>query len=294
MTSVDSTDSRRVETVWEVRLPAPLDLIEVATDLLWSSGATAVEERPSSIGAVAVATVTSERSARLMASMLQEVADFPDTAIGPVQVIRRDVEMLELWRDHARWRRVTPALAIGPRWIAAPRASQSIAIEPAGSFGLGDHPTTALVAGEVVRLVRPGFRVVDLGTGSGTLAIIAAIRGAERVVAIDISPAAVEAAAANAVWAGVDHSVEVVLDGTGIRAREAYAGGADLVLANILAPEIGALAPHIDAAASSTARVVLSGFPEHRIPAVLASFPAWREVRRCLLGAWAAVTLRRC
>ncbi len=294
MTSVDSTDSRRVETVWEVRLPAPLDLIEVATDLLWSSGATAVEERPSSIGAVAVATVTSERSAQLMASMLQEVADFPDTAIGPVQVIRRDVEMLELWRDHARWRRVTPALAVGPRWIEAPRACRSIAIEPAGSFGLGDHPTTALVAGEVVRLVRPGFRVVDLGTGSGTLAIIAAIRGAERVVAIDISPAAVEAAAANAVWAGVDHSVEVVLDGTGVRAREAYAGGADLVLANILAPEIGALAPHIDAAASSTARVVLSGFPEHRIPAVLASFPAWREVRRSLLGAWAAVTLRRC
>lgn len=294
MTSVDSTDSRRVETVWEVRLPAPLDLIEVATDLLWSSGATAVEERPSSGGAVAVATVTSERSAQLMASMLEEVVAFPDTAIGPVQVIRRDVEMLELWRDHARWRRVTPALAIGPRWIAAPRASQSIAIEPAGSFGLGDHPTTALVAGEVVRLVRPGFRVVDLGTGSGTLAIIAAIRGAERVLAIDISPAAVEAAAANAVWAGVDHSVEVVLDGTGIRAREAYAGGADLVLANILAPEIGALAPHIDAAASSTARVVLSGFPEHRIPAVLASFPAWREVRRCLLGAWAAITLRRC
>jgi ribosomal protein L11 methyltransferase len=294
VTSADSTDSRRVETVWEVRLPAPLDLIEVATDLLWSSGATAVEERPSSIGAVAVATVTSERSAQSMASMLEEVAEFPDTAIGPVQVIRRDVEMLELWRDHARWRRVTPALAIGPRWIEAPRACRSIAIEPAGSFGLGDHPTTALVAGEVVRLVRPGFRVVDLGTGSGTLAIIAAIRGAERVVAIDISPAAVEAAAANAVWAGVDHSVEVVLDGTGVRAREAYAGGADLVLANILAPEIGALAPHIDAAASSTARLVLSGFPEHRIPTVLAAFPAWREVRRCLLGAWAAVTLRRC
>jgi len=293
VTSADSTDSRDVETVWEVRLPAPLDLIEVASDLLWSAGATAVEERSSSIGAVAVATVTSERSAQSMASMLQAVAKGTDAAIGPVEVIRRDVEMLELWRDHARWRRVTPSLAVGPAWIEAPRARRSIAIEPAGSFGLGDHPTTVLVAGEVLRLVRPGFRVVDLGTGSGTLAIIAAVRGAERVVAIDISPGAVEAAEANITRAGVGHSVEVVLDGTGMRAREAFSGGADLVLANILAPEIVALAPRIDAAASSTARVVLSGFPEHRIPAVLAAFPAWREVRRCLLGAWAALTLRR-
>lgn len=293
MSSVGSTEDRPVETVWEVRLPAPPGMIEVATDRLWSAGATAVEERGSSEASMAVATVQSEQVARSIATTLEAIARSSGSELGPVEVVKCEVEMLELWREYARWRRLTPHLAVGPSWVDPPPSVRTVAIEPAGSFGLGDHPTTALVAGEVVRLVRPGFRVVDLGTGSGTLAIIAAVRGAQRVVAIDISPAAVEAAGANVVRAGVDHSVDVVLDGSGVAAREAFDGGADVVLANILAPEIGALASNIDAAAASQARIVLSGFPEQRIPAVLAAFPSWREERRCLSGSWVAVTLRR-
>ncbi|MGA1593451.1 MAG: 50S ribosomal protein L11 methyltransferase [Ilumatobacteraceae bacterium] len=293
MNSGDSTDHRSVETVWEVRLPAPPEMIEVATDQLWSAGATAVEERGSSGVSMAVATVQSEPVARSIATTLDALVRSSGSELGPVEVVKCEVEMLELWREHARWRRLTPHLAVGPSWVDPPPCARSVAIEPAGSFGLGDHPTTALVAGEVVRLVRPGFCVVDLGTGSGTLAIIAVLRGAQRVVAIDISPAAVDAAEANVLRAGVGRSVDVVLDGSGVAAREAFDGGADVVLANILAPEIGALASNIDAAAAPQARIVLSGFPEQRISVVLAAFPSWREERRCLSGAWVAVTLRR-
>ena len=268
-------------------------MIELASDRLWSAGATAVEERGTSDDSMAVATVQSEQVARSIATTLEGIARSSGSELGPVEVVKCEVEMLELWRDHARWRRLTPDLAVGPAWVDPPPCARAIAIEPAGSFGLGDHPTTALVAGEVVRLVRPGIRVVDLGTGSGTLAIIAAMRGAQRVVAIDISPSAVDAARANVLRAGVDRTIDLVLDGSGVAAREAFDGGADLVLANILAPEIGALASNIDASAASHARIVLSGFPEQRISVVLAAFPSWREERRCLSGAWVAVTLRR-
>lgn len=293
MTSADSTDPGRTETVWEVRLPAGATLLEIAADLLWSAGATAVEERSTSSGMIAVASTPSEAAARSIAGTLAELAGDRLDGIGPVEVERCEVAMRELWRDHARWRRLTPRIAVGPDWIEPPTCDQRVAIEPAGSFGLGDHPTTALVAGELLRLIRPGDRVVDLGTGSGTLAILAAISGAVRVVGIDIAPAAVEAARSNAVRAEVSHLIDVVLDGTGEHARNAFPEGADLVVANILAPEIAALAPAIESAAARDGRVILSGFPERRISSVLAAFPDWTESRRCLCGAWAAVTIRR-
>jgi len=169
----------------------------------------------------------------------------------------------------------------------------AIAIEPAGSFGLGDHPTSGISLAETRALVRPGDRVIDLGAGSGVLSIAAVLRGAVEVCAIDIAPEAVAAARLNIETAGCADRVTTILDGTGAAAVAAFDGSADLLVANILAPELVALAGPIDAAVAPSGRLVLSGFPEARIPFVNAAFPDWVESRRRIRGNWCALVLRR-
>ena len=92
-------------------------------------------------------------------------------------------------------------------------------------------------------------------------------------------------------------------DGASVTVREAtrrasaavaaFDGSADLLVANILAPELVALAGPIDAAVAPWGRLVLSGFPEARIPFVSAAFPDWVESRRRIRGNWCALVLRR-
>ena len=77
------------------------------------------------------------------------------------------------------------------------------------AFGTGQHPTTAMCLRALEERVRPGMRVLDLGSGSGILAIAAAKLGAERVLAIDIDPQAVKATNENAAQNGVTGILEV-------------------------------------------------------------------------------------
>lgn len=292
MNSVGSTDwVDGSATVWEFAVTVPNDLVELASDLLWSLGATAVEERSDGEGCSLVVALPDESTGRsFLASWSAAARGFDASA---VTLAEREVALSESWRDHARWHRVTADLVVGPWWVEPPPARHSIAIEPAGSFGLGDHPTTALSLGEVWGRVMSGDNVVDLGAGSGVLSIAAALRGARRVRAIDISTVAVSAARSNVDRAGLSDVIDVELDGSGASAISSFGGAADLVVANILAPELIALADTIDAAIGPRGHLILSGFPERRIGAVLGAFPGWSEARRRVRGNWCAVTLKR-
>ncbi|NCW49262.1 MAG: methyltransferase domain-containing protein [Actinobacteria bacterium] len=286
-----STDGAGAQTVWEIAVSVGEDQLELTSDLLWSLGATALEERPASPGAALVVTMSDRAAAEhFLGSLLA-----PTTGVDPstVNLERREFVASQSWRDHARWHRIAPDLLVGPSWLEAPVPGDAIAIEPAGSFGLGDHPTSGISLAETRALVRPGDRVIDLGAGSGVLSIAAVLRGAVEVCAIDISPEAVAAARLNIKMAGCADRVTTILDGTGAAAVAAFDGSADLLVANILAPELVALAGPIDAAVAPSGRLVLSGFPEARIPFVNAAFPDWVESRRRIRGNWCALVLRR-
>ncbi len=98
------------------------------------------------------------------------------------------------------WKRDLKPVRAGPFTIRAPwheAGERDIVIEPGMAFGTGHHETTQLALEALAEAVRPGWRVLDLGTGSGVLAIAAAMLEA-RVVAVDIDPVAVEAAQKNA------------------------------------------------------------------------------------------------
>lgn len=173
----------------------------------------------------------------------------------------------------------------------------AIEIEAALAFGTGHHGTTRgclLFLDDILKRRRPRH-VLDVGTGTGVLAIAAARALRRPVAAGDIDPVAVEAARSNAVHnrsgAWVRPVVAKGVGHPGLRAGAPY----DLVFANILARPLMRLAPSIASVAALEADVILSGLQARDVPGVLAAYRAQGLsllARRDLEG-WASLHLRR-
>ena len=148
----------------------------------------------------------------------------------------------EAWKAHYQPMRIGRRLLIRPRWIdvAIAPGEIEIALDPGMAFGTGTHPTTLLCLEALERLLEPAQDVIDLGSGSGILAIAAAKLGAGKVLALDIDPIAVAATADNARTNGVGGKISAECG-----SLASVLGGArrfDLAMVNILARVILQLA----------------------------------------------------
>lgn len=173
----------------------------------------------------------------------------------------------------------------------------AIEIEAALAFGTGHHGTTRgclLLLDHVLKSVRPR-RVLDLGTGTGVLAIAAAKALHRAVLASDIDPPSVRVATENAALNEAGHHVRVIR-ATGFAAPDfTQAGPFDLVLANILANPLRQLAGPMARHLAPGARVILSGLLAHQAPAVIAAYRARGLVplRHLRIEEWSSLLLRR-
>jgi ribosomal protein L11 methyltransferase len=169
-----------------------------------------------------------------------------------------------------------------------------IEIEAALAFGTGHHGTTRgclLMLDGVLKRRRPRF-VLDVGTGSGVLAIAAARALRQPVAAGDIDPVAVEAALGNARLNRAAQWVRPVV-ARGVSAELASGAPYDLIFANILARPLTRLAPSIAAVAAMDADVILSGLLARDVPGVLSAYRSqglYLRERRDLEG-WATLRL---
>jgi ribosomal protein L11 methyltransferase len=175
----------------------------------------------------------------------------------------------ERWRDFHRPVRAGP-LWLGPPWLPAPRDAVAVVIDPGRAFGTGAHPTTRLCL-ELLLGLEPG-ELLDVGCGSGVLAIAAARLGFSPVRAIDVDPAAIEAARRNA--ARNDVAVEVTLADALTAPLQART-----VIANISAEAVRDLVLHVDCA-----WLIASGYLD-RIEPGAARF---RHLKRVCAEGWAA------
>jgi ribosomal protein L11 methyltransferase len=172
-----------------------------------------------------------------------------------------------------------------------------IEIEAALAFGTGHHGTTRgclLLLDRVLRSREPR-RVLDLGTGTGVLAIAAAKALRRRVLASDIDPVSVKVARDNARLNGVGNWVEAIC-ATGFSAPQfALRGPFDLVLANILANPLRQMATPMAAHLAPSALVILSGLLPHQARGVIAAYRARGLVlrRHLRIDGWSSLLLQR-
>jgi ribosomal protein L11 methyltransferase len=170
-----------------------------------------------------------------------------------------------------------------------------IEIEAALAFGTGHHGTTrgCLLALDSLCKSLPRRRILDLGTGSGVLAIAAARALGQRVLATDVDVSAVHAARANAGFNHAGSFVEVI-KADGVTAREIRRRAPyDLVFANILLRPLQRLATPLIRLTAPSARVVLSGLLASQANAAIAAYRGLALERRIDLDGWTTLILVR-
>jgi ribosomal protein L11 methyltransferase len=197
-------------------------------------------------------------------------------AFGAVESIAVEADWPDRWREFHRPVRTGP-FWVGPPWERPPDDAVAIVIDPGRAFGTGAHPTTRLCL-ELLASAPPSGALLDVGCGSGVLAIAGAKLGFGPAIALDSDPAAVEATLANAERNSVPLDVRLG-DALVDPLPAAYA-----VLANLTRADVEALALRLAAP-----RLIASGYLES--DAVAASGFERRE-RRTAEG-WAADLFER-
>ncbi len=206
-------------------------------------------------------------------------------ALVEVSTSEIDDDWSERWREFHQPLILGDALTVRAPWHEPSTGSIEIVIEPGQAFGTGSHATTRLCL-ELMLGVAPGGSFLDLGCGSGVLAIAAAKLGWSPVTALDNDPAAVTAARDNA----RRNEVRVEVDRFDLRAGATPP--ADTLAANLLGPLLIGWAPHVP---PTTGRVIASGLLVGEAEAVAGAFAAsgLTVLERREAGEWAALLLAR-
>lgn len=172
----------------------------------------------------------------------------------------------DVWKRHFPVTRIGRRIVIKPSWRTHRRRKDDVVIEldPGLAFGTGQHATTRLCLEALEEHVRPGTKVLDVGSGSGILSVAAALLGASQVDALDIDPAAVRATKEN-----VSRNCVVVRARQGSLGedwpfRAVPDGRYDVVLANITARVVKELARPIVAALADGGVAIVSGVIEEQ------------------------------
>ena len=182
------------------------------------------------------------------------------------------------------------AVTVAPPWDAAAAAggAGTIVIEPAMGFGSGHHATTRLCLAALQRLDLHGKRVLDIGTGSGVLALAAVRLGAEKALGIDVDPDALDNARSNAVLNGSPADVAFAQADF----REIALPQADVVMANLTGAMLAASVSHILRCCTRPGTLILSGITQEESAMVSEAFrPFTQQVWSAADDGWCACTL---
>jgi ribosomal protein L11 methyltransferase len=271
------------------RIVLPTSREDDAVSILWDLGTAGVETRPAGPDAVELIAFFDTRR-DLLPSLRQALAPLDPASIEPAVVPEVD------WVE--RFRAGFEAFSVGrflvqPAWAVTPPAPGQlpIIVDPGRAFGTGTHESTRLCLGCLEALARRAplpAPVLDLGTGSGILAIAARRLGATRVVAADNDPDAVRSAREHSSLNDTPLRIVLADGGRGLRPRRF-----GLVLANIAAPFLCARAEEIAALVAPGGVLVLSGFLGEDLDTVRTAYTALGTAESLALGEWAALLVRR-
>lgn len=200
------------------------------------------------------------------------------------------------WKVHFKPLRVGKHLLIVPTWEEAAQLPGDLVlrIDPGMAFGTGGHETTRLCLEMLEQVLEKSCRTVapsllDLGTGSGILAMAASLLGAGRILALDIDPDAVDVARENLDLNQLSERIEC-----GTVPLESLTERFDIILANILAEELVRLAPYLTARLNPGGSLILSGILAEKEPLVRLGFDSQplQYGQTATAGEWVAILYR--
>ncbi len=203
-------------------------------------------------------------------------AALPESELVPRKV--RDEDWENNWREYYKPIQVGERLVIVPQWLDKPETERvALRLDPGLIFGTGAHATTQLCLAEIEKYA-PGRSVLDLGCGSGILAIAALLLGAEKAVGVDIDDKAPGVVMENAAFNGIGPDRLTVFAGDVLSDRalgrrlmgEKYG----LVLMNIVADVIIALSPRVPELMAPGGTFICSGIIDGREAEVRAALTA--------------------
>lgn len=227
---------------------------------------------------------------------------------APQYTMVADADWAELWKAHYQPIRAGKRLVIVPAWLQPPLEPNDVAvlIDPGMAFGTGTHPTTQLCLALIEDHLQPGAAALDLGCGSGILAIACAKLGARSVLAVDVDEESIRAARANAAANGVSEKIETRLGSLAAALAQPVANGPaldapaqfQLAAANILAVVIAKLlagTPSLGDSLIPGGTLIVSGILAEQTGKVVAALNRARldVIEKRQRGDWIALAARR-
>lgn len=284
------------DTTWTVAVTVPAHAMAAVDDALTALGGTvAMHELDDGAAWRLIAYLDAPPDEAAVTAAIAAAAGDPEAAVAFASIGRTD------WVAYVEER--SPPIDAGRFWVygshvrAAPPPDRiAIRLDAGMAFGSGTHETTrgCLIALSGLASA-PVRRALDMGTGSGILAIAIARLWDAPVVACDVDPVAVEIARENAAANGVAVRIQAVA-GDGYATPEVAANAPyDLVVANILANPLVEMAPSLAAVLAADGTAVLSGLLDDQADEVIAAHAAvgLDLAGRTILGRWHTLTVRR-
>ena len=208
-----------------------------------------------------------EAARQQVANGLWHLSSLGPQFVGDLQTrVVHEEDWANAWKDYYHVTHIGQRLVIRPSWREYIPINNEVVLEldPGMAFGTGLHPTTRMCLEQIEQRTRSGGRVLDVGTGSGILALAAAKLGAANVHCIDNSSVAVESAVANAETNHLSDRINIVLGVLDETESTRLSGQYDLVLANIIARVIGSIAPYLARVLAPDGMLITSGIIEDR------------------------------
>lgn len=264
------------------------EAVDEVSYLLWELGALGVEERDQST------LNKSQSGVTLVASFADDAAaESARDGLAPLSA-RLEHVVGDAWRDaykqYFKVTRLGPRLVIRPSWEPYTPEAQDVVVtvDPGRAFGTGTHESTRLLMAALDARVHGGEQVLDVGCGTGILAICALKLGARDAYCIDVDPDAIEVTRENALLNEVAERVRA--DTTPV---EQVSANYPLVLANIQASVLVPLAEAIAARVAPGGLLLLSGILVGQEDEVLAAYPRFSREAAPVEGEWIALILKK-
>lgn len=264
---------------------------ELLSGVMWDFDITGLMEDEDHISVFA-----SEKSAKIEQQITDALIKLQnDTLIESFKIekeLLEDKNWNELWEKSREVIRVTDRIVIRPSFKEyTPKENETVlTIDPKMSFGTGEHQTTKLILRALEKVIKPGMKVFDVGSGTGILSIAAIKLGAAKAVAVDFDEVCLENCKENCILNDVEDSVEVV---TG-EIDDVNEKDFDLIIANIQKNVLLEIADKIKQRLKPKGIVILSGLLESDISVIEQKYHSigFKTEHIAVMDEWIAIVFR--